>query len=154
MSIDARKKSKRGRPPVDSEEVRSRMERSLLDAIDAWIAAQPEPRPSRPGAIRRLVAESLGKQETAAREVVGVELSAPTTSKSEELLHAAILAFADEIANDPDNPWYPDGYEAKVRQVASSPHISQQLLVDCVDNEFRTMNNKLKAAAEHRRRKK
>ena len=29
--------------------------------IDAWIAAQPEPRPTRPEAIRRLLAEALGK---------------------------------------------------------------------------------------------
>jgi hypothetical protein len=32
-----------------------------LSALDAWIAAQPEPRPSRPEAIRRLLAEALGK---------------------------------------------------------------------------------------------
>ena len=30
-------------------------------AIDAWIAAHPEPRPSRPEAIRRILAEALGK---------------------------------------------------------------------------------------------
>ena len=47
MSIDARKKSGRGRPEVDSEEVRARMERGLLDKLDSWRAAQPEPRPSR-----------------------------------------------------------------------------------------------------------
>jgi hypothetical protein len=30
-----------------------------LSALDTWIAAQPEPRPSRPEAIRRLLAEAL-----------------------------------------------------------------------------------------------
>jgi hypothetical protein len=35
------------------------MERGMLDAIDAWISAQPEPRPNRPEAVRRLVAEAL-----------------------------------------------------------------------------------------------
>ena len=34
---------------------------ALSRAIDAWIASQPEPRPSRPEAIRRLLAEALGK---------------------------------------------------------------------------------------------
>jgi Arc/MetJ-type ribon-helix-helix transcriptional regulator len=116
-----------------------------IAAIDAWIAAQPEPRASRPEAIRRLVAELLGKQETAAR----VELSAPATSKSEDLLRAAILALADEIASDPDDDGN-DGYEARVRQVASSPSISQQSLVNFVDDVFR--KNKSKAA--DRRRKK
>jgi hypothetical protein len=59
MSTDARTKSKRGRPPVDSEEVRARMERPTLDALDAYIAAHPEPRPSRSEAIRRLLGEAL-----------------------------------------------------------------------------------------------
>ena len=60
MSVDARKKSRRGRPGVDSEEIRARMERSLLDKVDAWIASQPEPRPARPEAIRRILADALG----------------------------------------------------------------------------------------------
>ena len=59
MSIDTGK-SRRGRPRVDSEDVSARMERGMLDALDAWIAAQPEPRPGRSEAIRRLVAEALG----------------------------------------------------------------------------------------------
>ena len=37
------------------------MERTLIDRLDAWIVAQPEPRPSRPEAIRRLLDEALGK---------------------------------------------------------------------------------------------
>ena len=60
MSIDTGKKSRRGRPRVDSEEVSARLERRMLDALDARIAAQPEPRPTRSEAIRRLVAEALG----------------------------------------------------------------------------------------------
>ena len=54
-------KGQMGRPPVDSEDVHVRLRRSALDALDAWIGAQPEPRPSRPEAIRRLLAEALGK---------------------------------------------------------------------------------------------
>jgi hypothetical protein len=48
------------RSQVDSELVRVRLERPLLDALDAWIATQPDPRPSRPRAIRRLLADTLG----------------------------------------------------------------------------------------------
>jgi hypothetical protein len=54
-------KKKTGRPRVDSEAVNVRLERPALDILDAWIAAQPEPRPSRPEAIRRLLVEALGR---------------------------------------------------------------------------------------------
>lgn len=49
-----------GRPAVDSEEVRARMARPLLDAIDKWRARQAD-KPARPEAVRRLVTEALGK---------------------------------------------------------------------------------------------
>jgi len=34
---------------------------AALMRMDAWIAGQPEPRPSRPEAIRRLLVEALGR---------------------------------------------------------------------------------------------
>ena len=145
-SIGDNTKKKRGRKVTTGKGmlVGVRLLSGNLSALDTWIAAQPEPRPSRPEAIRRLLGEAFGNQETAA-----VELSAPTTSKSEGLLRAAILALADEIANDPDDDGnYFDGYEARVRQVASSPSISQQSLVNFVDNELHRMR------AAGRRRKK
>jgi hypothetical protein len=49
---------KRGRPPVDSEEVKVRMQRPLLDALDRWRLAQPD-QPGRPEAVRRLLAQAL-----------------------------------------------------------------------------------------------
>jgi hypothetical protein len=52
VSINARKKPGRGRPAVDSEEVRSRIHRPILAALDAWIASQPDPKPTRSEAIR------------------------------------------------------------------------------------------------------
>lgn len=49
-----------GRPTVDSEEVRARLHRRLLDALDAWIVEQPEdPKPSRSEAVRRLLERAL-----------------------------------------------------------------------------------------------
>jgi hypothetical protein len=51
---------KLGRPRVDSEDVHVRLTRPALDALDAWIAAQTEPRPSRPEAIRRILLQALG----------------------------------------------------------------------------------------------
>jgi hypothetical protein len=32
-----------------------------IAALDAWIAAQPEPKPSRPEAIRRIVDKALAR---------------------------------------------------------------------------------------------
>lgn len=63
MSIDARKKSKRGRPAVDSEEIRARVGRSLLVAIALWIAKHPEPKPTRPEAIRLLLSKALEDEQ-------------------------------------------------------------------------------------------
>jgi len=43
--------------------VNVRFERSALNQIDAWIARQPEPRPSRPEAIRLLLADAIGADQ-------------------------------------------------------------------------------------------
>jgi hypothetical protein len=59
MVFSAKKKT--GRPRVDSEAVNVRLEREMLDTIDAWIAAQPDPKPTRPEAIRRILSEALKK---------------------------------------------------------------------------------------------
>jgi hypothetical protein len=56
---------KLGRPRVDSEDVHVRLPRPAVDALDAWIAEQPEPRPSRPEAIRRILSQALGKNADA-----------------------------------------------------------------------------------------
>jgi hypothetical protein len=138
-----------GRPVTTGkgELIGVRLHEPAIGDLDAWIASHPEPRPTRPEAIRRLLGEAFGNQETAAHETdaVAVELSAPATSKSEDLLRAAILALADEIANDPDDVGnYFDGYEARVRQVASSPSISQQSLINFVDGVFNMMNKTAK----------
>ena len=53
------KTAKPGRPPVDSDLMRARMPRDMINRIDAWAAAQPD-KPSRPEAIRRLVEKALG----------------------------------------------------------------------------------------------
>jgi hypothetical protein len=59
MSTEAGKKSGRARSANDGEEVRARIERSLLVKLDAWIAEQPQPHPSRSEAVRRILAQAL-----------------------------------------------------------------------------------------------
>ncbi len=58
MSIDNVKKSKLGRPPVDTEPVTLRLPRHLIDAVEAYRRAQPDI-PTRPEAIRQMLADWL-----------------------------------------------------------------------------------------------
>ena len=53
-TINSAKKSKRGRPPVDTEAVNVRMPVTALHEIDGWRRKQDD-LPGRPEAIRRLV---------------------------------------------------------------------------------------------------
>lgn len=59
MSIGGATK-KRGRPATGKgEPVNVRLQPEHLTALDAWITRQPEPKPSRPEAIRALVGMAL-----------------------------------------------------------------------------------------------
>jgi len=52
--------NKRGRPATGKgEPVTVRMQPEHLAPLDAWIARQPDPKPSRPEAIRALVTFAL-----------------------------------------------------------------------------------------------
>src|SRR3954466_9616574 len=52
-------RKKKGRPRIGSTLVGVRLPPDQLAALDKFIAKHPEPRPSRPEAIRRMVAEHL-----------------------------------------------------------------------------------------------
>jgi hypothetical protein len=60
LSIRAGTK-KRGRPKTTGkgQQIGVRFLPPALDTIDSWIEAQPDPKPSRPEAIRRLVEKAL-----------------------------------------------------------------------------------------------
>jgi hypothetical protein len=58
MPLAGAKKSKTGRPQVDSEAVNIRLERPALQGLDAWRKQQPD-LPTRPEAIRRLLEKAL-----------------------------------------------------------------------------------------------
>jgi hypothetical protein len=53
-TLNSAKKSRKGRPSVDSEAVNVRMERPQLRKLDEWRRAQSD-LPTRPEAIRRLI---------------------------------------------------------------------------------------------------
>jgi hypothetical protein len=77
MSIRDINKS-RGRPKTTGLGVPAlvRLHPPLLDNLDAWIAAHPEPRPSRPEAIRRLLDEALGRLDAVESPALSVPKSA------------------------------------------------------------------------------
>ena len=59
-SIAGTNKSRgRGRPVVNSTAINLRLPPGQLAPLDAWIADQPDPKPSRPEAIREALAEHL-----------------------------------------------------------------------------------------------
>lgn len=53
------KRANRGRPRIDPVAQHFTMSQDVSKGIDAYVAAQPEPRPSRPEAIRTLIRDSL-----------------------------------------------------------------------------------------------
>ena len=60
--MDPENKSRRpaGRPPIgEGHKLGLRIRPDLDEAIDRWIAAQEDPKPSKPEAIRRLLRRAL-----------------------------------------------------------------------------------------------
>jgi hypothetical protein len=59
-AIAGTEKRKRGRPKTGiGPNIGLRLYPELDAALDAWIAKQPDPKPSRPEAIRRILREAL-----------------------------------------------------------------------------------------------
>lgn len=54
-------KKKRGpKPTGQGKQIQVRMHAALLNAVDNWIAEQPDPKPGRPEAVRELLKLQLG----------------------------------------------------------------------------------------------
>lgn len=50
---------RRGRPKVNATQLGVRLTVAELAALDAWIAEQPDPKPTRPEALRQLAAKAI-----------------------------------------------------------------------------------------------
>ena len=61
--VDFGMKKPRGRPRVDATPINLRLPPADLRLLDRWIAGQPDPQPSRPEAVRRLLRWALGRDE-------------------------------------------------------------------------------------------
>jgi Arc/MetJ-type ribon-helix-helix transcriptional regulator len=72
VSNPVQHKKKRGPPATGKTPIVAlRIGPPLSSSLDAWIAEQPEPRPSRSEAIRRLLTEALGKPADAGSIAAG-----------------------------------------------------------------------------------
>ena len=64
MSTVLSQKKKRGPAPTGKGQmIGVRLQPASLAELDAWIIAQPDPKPTRPEAIRRLVEKALAEQQ-------------------------------------------------------------------------------------------
>lgn len=52
-------KNRGGRPRVDATPITVRVPPAQLEPLDTWISDQPDPKPSRPEAIREALSEHL-----------------------------------------------------------------------------------------------
>jgi hypothetical protein len=77
-------KKKRGPPATGKgQQFAVRVHSRLLPAIDSYIAASDNPQVSRAEAIRRLLAEALGKPAEPARPAIADEAALPEIPKSD-----------------------------------------------------------------------
>jgi hypothetical protein len=72
-------RKKMGRPRVDATVLTLRLMPTQVAPLDAWIASHPEPRPSRPEAIRRILSQSLSNLADAG----SIAAEDPNTSNDE-----------------------------------------------------------------------
>ena len=85
-----------GSPPVDSEEVRARIVRPTLEALDAWAADQGLPEPRRPEAVRRALADYLSAKGYLSGEAdLGGEADGLPTVAAEDAAEPDRYADAD-----------------------------------------------------------
>ncbi len=61
-AIASARKSSRGRPRIDATPVNVRLPPEQLAPLDAWISDQPDPKPTRPEAVRHVLADWLTGQ--------------------------------------------------------------------------------------------
>ena len=120
-----RGRPKSGRTPIHA----LRLPEELRTKIDDWIAAQPEPRPARSEAIRRLLAEALAKAPLLTE--IGEQTDAgPPPADNANLdglggLRRAIMAWVSEWRRD--DPDIDDAaiaiYEEAANDLVTNPNL-------------------------------
>jgi hypothetical protein len=99
-SLDNPVKARRGRPRTDARPILVRVPSPVLDALDRWIAAQPDAKPSRAEAIRRLLAIGLavGEGEISSKaEAAGGEPAGGRAPEGRRKPQPPLIANPDEV---------------------------------------------------------
>lgn len=104
MTISNVGKSARGRPRVDATPVTVRIPPDQLATLDAWIAERPDPKPSRPEAIRRLLELTLVGPGRPYDRLIGLLEKPPHTRGQNEM--EEILKETIELAAGFDELYY------------------------------------------------
>lgn len=90
--IDATRK--RGRPPTGAISLHVRVEPQLMEQLDKWISVRPEPRPSRPEALRQLAERALGRLEHTEMDVRYTDVE---IDPSAEAVFFDIIAYGERF---------------------------------------------------------
>jgi len=119
------RKSKIGRPPVGAVPVTVRIPPANLKPLDAWIAAQPDPKPSRPEAIRRLIEVGLAPGDALSRlyrNTLQSSLEESEQYPADENERDWAVLYRDLIANTPSadelQEWFVQAINERVERLA------------------------------------
>jgi hypothetical protein len=85
---------KRGRPSTGAVSLHVRIEPRLLDQLERWIAARPEPQPSRPEALRDLAERALGQLDKTEMTVRYTDVQA---DRSAEAIFFDVMAYGERF---------------------------------------------------------
>src|ERR1700683_935258 len=81
-------------PSLPKTKIESRLREDMSRQIDAWIATQPEPRPTRSEAIRRLLGEALAREAAVKSPPPSASLPPPSSPAFQPALKTSASAKA------------------------------------------------------------
>src|SRR4051794_6122064 len=124
-AISSTEKKGRGRPRTDPVAQHFTMPRELSAALDAWILAQPDPKPSRPEAIRRLIEAGLARGDSLSRlyrDTLRTSLEKSERHPADENERDWAALYRDLIANMPSadelQEWFVQAINERVERLA------------------------------------
>jgi len=124
-SISRAGKRPPGRPRTDAISIHLRIVPKQLIVLDAWIAAQPDPKPSRPEAIRRLVEAGLAQDNSLSRlyrDTLQTSLERAEQDPTDEVERGWAALYRDLIAKVPSadelQEWFVHAINDRVERLA------------------------------------
>lgn len=127
MNAIADNRKSRGRPKTGiGSPVGLRLYADQEAAVDTWIEGLPDPKPSRPEALRQLVARGLSDTSPTASGVT-----------SDDLMKVAKLLFEDARRHDPSAPEW-DDYVASLQNKRNTSWVDNFKALSRLDASYET----------------